>query len=866
MAAFEVSPSKSARRPSQAVIDMEKDGNSCMAMSIRWLLAFALTVNTFLMAYAILKTDDLMLISLCSAGLVITLGTNVISIVLLSASVDALLHAIDAVTQLHIEEAIILTDPSRLNSSELRDVIRAFNICCESLLQYKSFIPDAVKEYAKNDYESDDDCTQGSVINPLNVDARNRTDIHELGLDDEITTMSLTDFPLQNNLTIHSTGTDASAFSQATATAKRRRPAPVLHRVVQAGRTNESLSTSVCTTASLGAAQREAVKGKDDRLRKQLSKLEAFSFKQKAATMIIIDLHQSSESILQPWFTAVAETIKKYHGIYLQTTATSFIATWNAHRTHHQHAMEACKCALEIKSTLITIAPRESWSVAVTTGNVRVGYVGTDNMRVSSVFGDAITSLPMLSQLSRRIGCRVIITEDTYNSVRDQMFARPIDTISFPISEKSKMRDIHTVYELISPIGCSGTKFNNYDLYLDGVSAFRKSLWGESQGKLTTYLLTNAGDKQALRLLRVATHQRNTDSEEILGSGDDEEGYIRSFIGWDNIESRTHDNDLPDGVLQRAGSVSDTIALDVQDLTLLNDKKPDGGLLMCKIREVENLGVGMRVESDEVGNALVDTNGVSWLLLTRVLGSGAYGKVRLGMSSTGALVAVKTMVVRLEKCQEIVEEVAVMENLRHDNVVSYLSSGLSSRTAFVVMEWICGGSLKDVLKSFGGPLPVSMVRRYSLDILRGLAYLHHRNIIHRDLKPHNVLLTAEGVCKLADFGASAKLTSTVKKMEIVGTPMYMSPEGCRGCTVRVSDVWSFGITACQLATFELPYVSTVGSKLRVFMQSLGYGNFSPVIPGTLKDQSAINFINKCFTRDPELRPTAQSLLTDPFLM
>ena len=191
-----------------------------------------------------------------------------------------------------------------------------------------------------------------------------------------------------------------------------------------------------------------------------------------------------------------------------------------------------------------------------------------------------------------------------------------------------------------------------------------------------------------------------------------------------------------------------------------------------------------------------DKRGEKWYRSGKCLGRGAYGEVWLAMEEHGGLTALKT--VRLpergarsaqeDAANEAISEVGMLSQLRHENIVSYLSSTICGKYIAIVMEYMSGGSLADLIERFTH-LPLSSSVRYLKDILRGLKFLHSQNIVHRDIKPHNVLLLIDGQCKLADFGASQHMQLVKGGEDIVGTPLYMAPEACRGHAVKASDIW-----------------------------------------------------------------------------
>ncbi|KAJ9441183.1 hypothetical protein DIPPA_17863 [Diplonema papillatum] len=303
-----------------------------------------------------------------------------------------------------------------------------------------------------------------------------------------------------------------------------------------------------------------------------------------------------------------------------------------------------------------------------------------------------------------------------------------------------------------------------------------------------------------------------------------------------------------------------------------------------------------------------DTNGMSWMRSSKQIGRGAFADVWLGMAHDGALAAIKTMKLpdhssliddlasptkalsskerrtrrsmknrggaasksaKVETIDGLVSEVSLMENLRHENIVSYLGSTVVSGHIFIVMEYLSGGSLADVLQQFDTMLPKSSIVRYITDILRGLCFLHRNKIIHRDMKPQNILVLTTGECKLADFGASAELGALAETNQgLIGTPLYMAPEACSGAACQASDVWSLGIIVCQLYTGQVPYSFVNSNEFNPhgFMYKLSStADFSPTIPPSLPTLAQA-FVEACFERDPNERASANALQSHPFIL
>jgi serine/threonine protein kinase len=139
-----------------------------------------------------------------------------------------------------------------------------------------------------------------------------------------------------------------------------------------------------------------------------------------------------------------------------------------------------------------------------------------------------------------------------------------------------------------------------------------------------------------------------------------------------------------------------------------------------------------------------------------LLGQGAYGQVFLGLNTdTGQLLAVKQVQLSRERTKTsdqlisaLESEIALMSGLVHENIVRYVGSQRSPQHLNIFLEFVSGGSLASVLKSFGR-FSEKLVKLYCRQILAGLEYLHRNNIIHRDIKGANILLTQEGLVKVS---------------------------------------------------------------------------------------------------------------------
>ena len=149
-------------------------------------------------------------------------------------------------------------------------------------------------------------------------------------------------------------------------------------------------------------------------------------------------------------------------------------------------------------------------------------------------------------------------------------------------------------------------------------------------------------------------------------------------------------------------------------------------------------------------------------------------------------------------------ELDLLHECHAPEIVNFFGSFLERSEVHIIMEYMNGGCLDDVLRRIGRIDEIALVR-ITDKVLRGLLYLENAKIIHRDLKPANILVNTEGEVKLCDFGVSRKLITT-RANTFVGTMRYMSPERLIGEEYTIkSDVWSLGISLVEMATGVYPY-------------------------------------------------------------
>lgn len=200
------------------------------------------------------------------------------------------------------------------------------------------------------------------------------------------------------------------------------------------------------------------------------------------------------------------------------------------------------------------------------------------------------------------------------------------------------------------------------------------------------------------------------------------------------------------------------------------------------------------------------------------LGSGGFGSVYLAEDSwIDKKVAIKVPHRQNLDFGELVREPRLLASLSHPNIVTVLTAEKQDDVFFIVMEYVPGETLEALIER-EGTLDLTRALDFTCQIANAMDHAHRQGIIHRDLRPGNVLVTEQGMCKVADFGTSRFLEIAAHGTTVIGSPPYMAPEQFQGKAVFASDIYSLGVTMYQMFTGVLPYNTPMPGDLEKLMR------------------------------------------------
>lgn len=245
-------------------------------------------------------------------------------------------------------------------------------------------------------------------------------------------------------------------------------------------------------------------------------------------------------------------------------------------------------------------------------------------------------------------------------------------------------------------------------------------------------------------------------------------------------------------------------------------------------------------------------------LLKRVGAGGMASVYRAQDLMLGRVVAVKMLHEGLESdelfARQFQREAHAAANLSHPNIVTVHDIGRHNHRSYIVMEYVDGKTLKQLIRDYareGQLMPLRRVLDIIIQVCQGIGYAHRTGLVHCDVKPQNVIITADDRVKVADFGiARAMSQASMHHSDMVwGTPQYFSPEQAAGeAPTPASDVYSIGVIFFEMLSNRLPFEgesSTAIALKHIQEPPPAVSQFNPQAPNQL-----VKIINKILSKEP----------------
>ncbi|GMY11148.1 serine/threonine-protein kinase STY17 [Fagus crenata] len=267
-------------------------------------------------------------------------------------------------------------------------------------------------------------------------------------------------------------------------------------------------------------------------------------------------------------------------------------------------------------------------------------------------------------------------------------------------------------------------------------------------------------------------------------------------------------------------------------------------------RRLENFSNCVEIPTDGTDVWEIDTR---QLEIGNKVGSGSFGDLYKGtyFSQEVAIKILKPERVNTEMLREFSQEVYILRKVRHKNVVQFIGACTQPPNLCIVTEFMSRGSVYDFLHKQRGAFKLPSLLKVSIDVSKGMNYLHQNNIIHRDLKTANLLMDENEVVKVADFGVARVQTQSGVMTAETGTYRWMAPEVIEHKAYdHKADVFSFGIVLWELLTGELPYSHLTPLQAAVGVVQKG---IRPTIPKNTYPRLT-ELLERCWQQDAAQRP------------
>ncbi|XP_044475347.1 serine/threonine-protein kinase STY8-like isoform X3 [Mangifera indica] len=200
---------------------------------------------------------------------------------------------------------------------------------------------------------------------------------------------------------------------------------------------------------------------------------------------------------------------------------------------------------------------------------------------------------------------------------------------------------------------------------------------------------------------------------------------------------------------------------------------------------------------------------------------------------------------------EFAQEVAILRQVQHRNIVRFIGACTKSPHLCVVTEYMPGGSLYDYLHKNYNVLKLSQLLRFAIDVCKGMDYLHQKNIIHRDLKTANLLMDSQKVVKVADFGVARFQSQGGVMTAETGTYRWMAPEVINHQQYdQKADIFSFAIVLWELVTAKVPY-----ANMSPLQAALGVRQGLRPDPPENSHPKLVDLMQRCWEEIPNKRPS-----------
>uniref|UniRef100_A0A6B2LD35 Protein kinase domain-containing protein n=1 Tax=Arcella intermedia TaxID=1963864 RepID=A0A6B2LD35_9EUKA len=201
----------------------------------------------------------------------------------------------------------------------------------------------------------------------------------------------------------------------------------------------------------------------------------------------------------------------------------------------------------------------------------------------------------------------------------------------------------------------------------------------------------------------------------------------------------------------------------------------------------------------------------------------------------------------------------MMVHLRHPNIVAFLGGCLNPPDIFIVTEYMERGDLFSILNNPNIIIEEFHKRKFTLDTVKGMTYLHSKNIIHRDLKTYNLLVDKDWDVKVGDFGLAKVIEDDSSRMTVCGTTAWAAPEVLKEQHYTIkADVYSFGICFWEICTRQEPFKNMKPSQV---VLAIVNEKLRPEIPSDIRKEY-VSIIEACWDEIPEDRPSFAGLVEE----